>query len=89
MKKIFLKHTFAKEAELRQNSELENLLIIAYRKDKTLYLQNIEVHPKDAMRVSFNAESGYVELRFKLSDTEFLALGDSKGVTKKISIELP
>ena len=86
MKKVFVTHPFAKEADLR-SSQLKDLLIIAYRKQDTLYIQNIESHPKESMDIKFDPGSGLVQLQFKLENTHFLALGDKAGLAKKVEIK--
>lgn len=87
MKKVFVKHLFSKEADLRKHTKLKNLLILAYRKGETLFFQNFESYPKEAVKIEFDPKSGFLSIKCKLSDSEFLALGDEDGVATKLEVK--
>jgi hypothetical protein len=82
MKKVFVIQEFAKERDLR-NSEYKNLLILAYRNERKLYLQNFESLPKGSVDVEFDHTTGKVTLSFCLQNSQFLAVGDHPGIAEK------
>lgn len=59
-------------------------MILAYRSGETLTVQNLELNPSD--RIKFEKTKTELIIRVQLSDNEFLALDEEKGIAEKITL---
>lgn len=60
-------------------------LIIAYRKKNTVYMQNLDL-PSGAT-VTYDEKTQELSLNFKLSEHEYVAIGQGSGIADKFEVK--
>lgn len=61
-----------------------NSMILAYRSGETVNIQNMEAIPTD--KIKFEKTDTELLIRVQLSDNEFLAIEDEKGIAEKVTL---